>query len=119
MKNSTKKRATKRPVAKTTKTTSKKTTSKKPVKTTSKKTTSKPKTAPKKTTTKATTKSQVILKKNGKDNHGNTQYSAVKVYSRKPAGWKESKSKSSAPKGYKHIHNGKKAGKRREGFIKA
>ena len=88
--------------------------------TTSKKTSTTP---PKstKTTAKPTTKpEEVILKRTGeKDKLGNEQYTAIKVYSRKPSGWVETKT--GAPKGYKAINNGQTAasGKRRIGFIRA
>lgn len=98
-----------------------KTTGKTTKKTTGKVTTSKKTaTTPPKSTKTTTKPEEVILKSTGeKDKLGNEQYTAIKVYSRKPSGWKETKT--GAPKGYKAINNGQTvaSGKRRIGFIRA
>lgn len=103
---------TKKVAKKTKKTTAKKTV-KKTAKSPAKKVVKKEKaTAPK--------KEEVVLKRNGTDKEGNAQFSAIKVYSRKPNGWKEARNVTGVPKGLKMIHNGKSAqsGERRTGFIK-
>ncbi len=107
-----KKKTAKKAVKKTKKTPAKKTV-KKTVKSPAKKVCKKPKaTVPK--------KEEVVLKRNGTDKEGNAQFSAIKVYSRKPNGWKEARNVTGVPKGLKMIHNGKSAqsGERRTGFIK-
>lgn len=108
-----KKKKTAKKVAKKTKKTLAKKTVKKTAKSPAKKVVKKEKTtAPK--------KQEVVLKRNGIDKEGNAQFSAIKVYSRKPKGWKESRNVTGVPKGLKMIHNGKSAqsGERRTGFIK-
>ncbi len=86
-------------------------------------------TAPKKTVApKVTTKKTVpkkaeeyMLRKSGLDKEGNQQLTAIRVYKRKPNGWKEDKGATTAPKGYAWISNGKSlfSGERRTGLIKA
>lgn len=95
---------------------------KKTVSTSTKKTTSKT-TAPKKTATsksstakaKSTTTKpatskprkteRYMLRKSGIDKQGNQQFTAIRVYERKPNGWKEDTGATTAPVGYKWINN--------------
>lgn len=113
---------------KKTKTTSQaKTTSQKSASSTKTKTTSKQTSKPKKGNTvkpsekKTTAKSnELILMKTGLDEQGNQKYTEIKVYKRKPAGWKETNGATTAPRGYKWIDNGKSrfGGKRRSALLK-
>lgn len=110
----TTKKTTKKSTKKSTKTTKPKT------KLSTKKTTPKKSNKATKPAKKPETKANVFLKRNGNDADGNAQYSAIKVYDQKPAGWKETKSTAGVPKGYKLISNGEtvKSGKRRIGFLR-
>ena len=116
------KKATKKTTKKSTKkeTKNKAKAPKKADKPTTKKATSKKSSKTTKPAQKPETKANVFLKRNGKDADGNAQYSAIKVYEQKPAGWKETKTTAGVPKGYKLISNGEtvKSGKRRIGFLK-
>lgn len=71
----------------------------------------------KKTTAKS---NELILMKTGLDEQGNQKYTEIKVYKRKPAGWKETNGATTAPRGYKWIDNGKSrfGGKRRSALLK-
>jgi len=125
------------------KTTSKKTTSKKvttkattkaktpatkkaPSKATApKKSTSKPATKPtvKKAASKQTTTTkpgEYMLRKSGLDKEGNQKFTAIRVYKRKPNGWKEDKGATTAPVGYKWISNGKSltSGERKSALVR-
>lgn len=62
-----------------------------------------------------------MLVKSGLDREGNQQYTATRVYARKPKGWKETKGATTAPKGYTWINNGKSrfGGKRKTALVKA
>ena len=48
---------------------------------------------------------QYMLRKSGIDKQGNQQFTAIRVYERKPNGWKEDKGARTAPVGYKWINN--------------
>lgn len=98
----TTKKAVKKPVVKAKKTPK----TKKAVKTTAK---TPKKTAVKRSEPKKVVKptKEVILRKSGLDKQGNQKYTEYKVYKRKPKGWKENKGATTAPRGYKWIHNGK------------
>ena len=75
-----------------------------------KRTISNPKTS-KKTVKKAAKKSsqkkEFMLQKAGLDKQGHQKLTAVRVYKKKPNGWREIKGASTAPVGYKWIDNGK------------
>lgn len=70
--------------------------------------------------TKRTRSENYMLIKSGLDREGRQQYTATRVYSRMPKGWKETKGATTAPKGYKWISNGKSllGGKRKSALIK-
>lgn len=101
---------------------------------TQKKTTKKTTTPTKKATTKAaaqkketaTTKAtatkqqKFMLRKNGLDKEGNQKFTAVRVYDRKPNGWKEIEGATTAPVGYKWVSNNKSlfSGQRKTGLLK-
>lgn len=125
------KKENKKVTAKTTakKTTSKKSTSKKvtTAKTTSKAKAPATKTAPKKSTvkkaasTQATTKpGEYMLRRSGLDKEGNQKFTAIRVYKRKPNGWREDNGATTAPVGYKWINNGKSltSGERKTALVK-
>lgn len=104
-------------MSKTKKGTTKKTTKKE----SSKKTTSTSKAKKGNTVKKTTVKSnELFLMKTGLDEQGNQKYTEIKVYKRKPAGWKETNGATTAPRGYKWIDNGKShfGGKRRSALLK-
>lgn len=101
----TKKSTAKKATAKTTKTTAKKSNLNAA---TQKKAAKKTTTPTKKTTTKsaATKQQNFILRKDGLDKEGNQKFTAIRVYNRKPNGWKDVLGATTAPVGYKWIHNG-------------
>lgn len=85
--------------------------------------------SPKKSTGNTTTKStakpkkqtqEFMLRKNGLDKEGNQQYTAIRVYKRKPKGWTETKGATTAPVGYKWISNNKSlfSGERKAALLK-
>ena len=63
---------------------------------------------------------EIILMKNGLDKEGNQQYKEIKVYQRKPSGWKDIEGATTAPVGFKWISNGESlfSGKRRSALLK-
>lgn len=70
--------------------------------------------------TKRTRSENHILIKSGLDRQGRQRYTEIRVYSRMPKGWKETKGATTAPRGYKWIDNGKSlfGGKHQSAFIK-
>lgn len=123
MKNEKTKKSNLKPVRqnkekKSTKSTAKKET-KKPAKEPTKKVAPKV-TASKTTKTTAPKEKRFILRKDGFDKEGNQKFKAIRVYERKPNGWKVNEGATTAPVGYQWINNGKSlfGGKRKSGLLK-
>lgn len=63
---------------------------------------------------------EFMLRKSGLDKEGNQQYTAIRIYKRKPNGWTETKGATTAPVGYKWISNNKSlfSGERKSALLK-
>ena len=75
---------------------------------------------PKKTENKTNITRNFLLRPNGIDKEGNQKFTAIRVYNRTPKGWKDDKGATTAPIGYKWVHNGKSllSGDRRSALVK-
>lgn len=71
-------------------------------------------------TTKSSREKEFMLRRSGVDKEGNQKLTAIRVYKRKPNGWKDDVEATTAPVGYKWITNGKSlfGGERRSGLMK-